>query len=348
MYSFKNDYNGLVHPDILKIMAHSLEEQNDGYGHDQYTQEACRFIQQHIQKKVEIHLLVGGTSTNKILISHILKPYEAVIAIESGHINVHEAGAIENTGHKILTVKGRDGKITSSEIIQVVKQHQDEHVVIPKLVYISNATEFGTIYSKKELEEISNTCKDWNLYLFVDGARLAAALTSKENDVTLNDIAHYADFFYIGGTKNGAMIGEALVLCNLTFSPYFRNTMKLHGGMLAKGYLIGMQFVGLFQNDLIFHLAQYANDLAEMLKDGLKQLHVSFVISSPTNLQFVRLPNYVVRKLETEYLFEIWEDGRILNQDDSIIRLVTSWNTKKVEVEKFINYLSKILKEGKE
>jgi threonine aldolase len=341
MYSFRNDYSELVHKDILDLMIKSASEQNLGYGLDKHCELARKYIKKHLGQdlNVEIHFLVGGTSCNKIVIAHSLKPYEAVISVESGHINVHESGAIEANGHKVLTVPGKEGKITPEEINFVYKSHKDEHMVVPRMVYISNSTEIGTIYRKCELEAISETCKKLGLLLFIDGARLGVALKSEENDLSLSDIARYSDVFYIGGTKNGAMIGEALVIVNDNLKTRFRNTLKQNGGMLAKGYLVGIQFEALFQNDLFFRLAAQANKMANILKMGLKDLKVKLAYDSPTNQQFITLSRILVEKLRKSYDFEIWEE----HDDNTTIRLVTSWATNEEAIYRFLEDLKKLL-----
>jgi len=340
MISFKNDYSEVAHKDILDLLNKVSLEQNNGYGLDKHSEKAKKLIQAELKNDTcDIHFLVGGTSCNKIAISHILRPHQAVISVASGHINVHETGAIEATGHKILTVKGIDGKITKDEIIDVVRTHTDEHMVMPKLVYISNSTEIGTIYSKKELEELYTICKELNLYLYLDGARLGVALTCEENDLTLEDITNLTDMFYIGGTKNGAMLGEAFVIVNQNLKESFRHSIKLNGGMLAKGFVIGVQFEALFSNKLFFDLAKNANETASLLKKGLKYLGVKLAFDSPTNQQFLILDKKVEQELAKKYEFEIWERKK----DKTIIRLVTSWATKKETVNIFLADLKSIV-----
>ena len=341
MYSFRNDYSELVHPEILELMKQTLTEQNLGYGLDKHSDLARRLIQEKIRNNnVDIHFLVGGTSCNKIVIAHSLKPYEAVISVDSGHINVHESGAIEASGHKILLVSGENGKITPEKIELVCSKHSGEHMVVPRMVYISNSTEIGTIYKKRELEAIFNKCQELGLYLFIDGARLGVALTADENDLTLADIAEMSDVFYIGGTKNGAMLGEALVIVNPGLKEGFRNTLKQNGGMLAKGYLLGIQFEALFTNDLIFKLARHANEMAMSLKVGLKNLNIKFAFDSSTNQQFIVLDNRIVQALTENYDFEIWEK----NKETTTIRLVTSWATSQDAIDSFLQDLKTLLK----
>jgi threonine aldolase len=339
MYSFKNDYSELAHQDVMDLMIKTLSEQNNGYGLDVHTEKAKMLIKKYLTPNVDIHLLVGGTSANKIVISHLLKPYQAVISVATGHINVHETGAIEACGHKVLTVKGADGKITPQEIAEVCRVHSDEHMVMPKMVYLSDSTEIGTIYTKKELAAISKACKDLGLYLYLDGARLGVALTAKENDLTLDDIARLTDTFYIGGTKNGALIGEAVVIVNPDLKDDFRFSIKQNGGLLAKGFLTGIQFEALFTDNLFFRLAQHANDAARILKEGLKAINVKFASDSPTNQQFIILDNDIIAELEKHYLFEIWEK----QQNRSSIRLVTSWATDMNEIPRFIAFVKGLL-----
>ena len=335
MISFKNDYNVLAHPDILNLLLKYSNEVNNGYGLDEHSANATKLIKEHLPNNVDIHFQIGGTSANKTVISHILKPYQAVIAVETGHINVHETGAIEATGHKVLTAKGINGKITCEEIEAICLKHTDEHMVEAKLVYISNSTEIGTLYTKDELTKISNYCRSRNLYLFLDGARLGVALTSPSNDLTLKDIARLTDVFYIGGTKNGALLGEAVVISNDDLKANFRYSIKQNGGMLAKGFLIGMQFEGLFTNDLFFKLGSDANLSAQYLIKGLKALNIVLVSDSPTNQQFIKLKNETVKELEKKYSFEVWEKM----PDYTVIRLVTSWATKMKDIDELLNDL---------
>lgn len=340
MYSFRNDYSELAANEVFDFMMKSLNEQNIGYGLDKHTLNAKKLIRKHIKNDVEIHLLVGGTSCNKIIISHILKPYEAVIAPDSGHINVHEAGAIEANGHKIITVPAINGKITLEAVKEICSKHIDEHMVIPKMVYISNSTETGSIYTKSELEALYQLCKVLDLYLFIDGARLGLALTAESNDLSLNDVANLCDVFYIGGTKNGALLGEAVVLVNPNIRDNFRHSIKQNGGMLAKGFLLGIQFEALFENNLYFKLAYQANQKAKRLKEKLQDLNVQLAFDSPTNQQFITLSKNHIQALQENYDFEIWDD----KGEEATIRLVTSWATSEKAVDKFIEDLKIILK----
>jgi threonine aldolase len=342
MISFKNDYSELAHQNILDLMKDAASEQNNGYGLDDHSLKAASLIKKEISSNVDVHFLVGGTSCNKVVISHVLKPYQAVIAVESGHINVHETGAIEACGHKVITIIGNEGKAIAEQIRAVFYQHCDEHMVEPKMVYISNSTELGSIYSKQELQDLHQICQELNLYLYLDGARLAVALTANENDLTLNDIANLTDVFYIGGTKNGALLGEAVVIVNDHIKDSFRYSIKQNGGLLAKGFVAGLQFEGLFTNNLFFELGKHANQMAQSLKKGLIELNVKLAFDSPTNQQFITLDNQVINKLKEKYLFEEWEKF----DNSTTIRLVTSWATSIKSVDYFLSDLEKILKPG--
>lgn len=337
MYSFKNDYSEGAHPRILNALIESNLEQVDGYGEDQYTIKAIELIKQRLgSQNVDIHLFPGGTQTNLTAISAFLRPHEAAIAANTGHILVHETGAIEATGHKILSIEVKDGKLNPALIKPVLDAHTDEHMVKPKLVYISNSTEIGSIYTKYELEELSRFCRENKLYLYVDGARLGSALCSEENDMELSDLAKLVDAFYIGGTKNGALIGEALVICRDSLKEEFRFHIKQKGALLAKGKLLGIQFLELFKDDLFFDLARHANDMAKLLKDGISEAGYSFLTNSPSNQIFPILPNSIIEKLQEKYAFYIW--GKV-DENHSAIRLVTSWATEKEKIMEFIKDL---------
>lgn len=286
MYSFKNDYSEGAHSRILNALVETNLEQTDGYGTDQYTERSVNLLKKKIDREdVDIHLLVGGTQVNLTAISAFLRPHQAAIGADTSHINCHETGAIEATGHKVITMKTNDGKLTPNLIQNVVDSHSDEHMVQPKLVYISNSTELGTLYTKAELIDLHDCCKRNKLLLYLDGARLGSALVAEENDLTLADIAKLVDAFYIGGTKNGALFGEALIICNDELKEDFRYFIKQKGGLLAKGRLLGIQFEELFKDDLYFELAKHANKMALMLKgaivdEGYKFLTESFYKST--------------------------------------------------------------------
>lgn len=327
MYSFKNDYSEGAHPRILNALVESNMEQTSGYGEDIYTKKAVELLKQKIKRDdAHIHLFVGGTQANLTAISAFLRPHEAAIAANTGHILVHETGAIEATGHKIISIKVSNGKLSPEDIKPALYEHADEHMVKPKLVYISNSTEIGSIYKKSELEKLSKFCKENKLLLYIDGARLGSALCSEENDVGLSDLAKLADAFYIGGTKNGALMGEAMVICNNSLKEDFRFYIKQKGALLAKGRLLGIQFLELFKDDLYFDLAKHANAMADLLRKEISKAGYSFLTHSPSNQIFPILPNRLIEKLGNKYSFTIWQKS---DEYNSVIRLVTSWADRK-------------------
>lgn len=340
MYSFKNDYSEGAHPNILKALMESNMEQTDGYGEDKYSMGAIKVLKDKLKcNDVDIHMLCGGTQTNLTVISAFLRPHEAIISANTGHVLVHETGAIEATGHKVISIKVDDGKLKPIHIKMVIDEHTDEHMVKPKMVYISNPTEIGTIYKKQELEDLSNFCRKYNILLYMDGARLGSALCSKENDIEFSDLPKLTDAFYIGGTKNGALIGEALVICSDSLKEDFRYHIKQKGGLLAKGKLIGIQFLELFKDDVYFDLAKHANNMADILKIAIGECGYKFLIDSSTNQIFPILPNKIIEKLEENYSFYIWQK---VDKDNSAIRLVTSWATMEGPVKSFIDDLRSI------
>lgn len=339
MYSFKNDYSEGAHISILDALVKCNMIQSDGYGEDLFTQQAAALIKKvACNEDIDVHFLSGGTQTNLIAISSFLRPHEAVISANTGHILVHETGAIEATGHKIISVDVDDGKLTPDHILNVLDEHQDEHMVKPKLVFISNATEIGTIYTKVELENISKCCRDNNLYLYMDGARLGSALTSKDNDLTLKDLTFLVDSFYIGGTKNGALLGEALVISNDKLKEDFRYFIKQKGGLLAKGRVISIQFLELFKDNLYFELASRANNMAQLINEELKSSGYEFLTKSGTNQIFPIIPNALLSNLEKDFLFYVWKK---IDENNSAIRIVTSWATDEKEVIRFIEKIRK-------
>ena len=330
MYSFENDYSEGACPKVLEALTKTNMLQTPGYGVDKYCKKAETLIKEKLgNEDVDIHFITGGTPCNVLAIS-LLKSFEAVISVESGHINVHETGAVEATGHKIITVKGRNGKITTKEIRDAVNSHSDEHMVKPKMVYISNSTELGTIYYRDELKEIYNTCVELGLYLYLDGARLGNALTALGNDLTLKDICRFTDMFYIGGTKNGALLGEAMVIKNPELKPNFRYTIKQHNAMLAKGRILGVQFVALFDDDTYFENAKNANIMAQAMRYIFSQLGIKMYIDSPTNQIFPIIKDSLLEKIKNDYTFITW--GRY-DRNHSIARFVCSWATKKDDVQ---------------
>ncbi|MEG6520349.1 threonine aldolase family protein [Desulfotomaculum sp. 1211_IL3151] len=337
MYSFKNDYSEGAHPRILNALLETNMEQVEGYGLDRYSLQAIEILKQRIKRNdIDIHFLSGGTQTNLTALSAFLRPHEAIVAANTGHILVHETGAIEATGHKIISVEVNDGKLRSEQVKTAVDIHGDEHMVKPRLVYISNPTEIGTIYTKGELEQLSRFCRENKLFLFMDGARLGSALCSEENDLTLADIGQLVDAFYIGGTKNGALLGEALVICNDRLKDDFRYHLKQRGAMLAKGKVLGIQFLELFRDDLFFDMARHANEMANLLRQEISGAGCQLLTDSPSNQLFPILPNYLIAKLQENYSFIVWEK---IDEERSAIRLVTSWATRKEAVLAFIDDL---------
>lgn len=345
MIYFNCDYTEGAHPSILEKLAETNMDQTIGYGMDEHCSHAAELIKDACNcPDADIHFLVGGTQTNVTVIDAALKPYQGVICASSGHINVHETGAVEACGHKCITIPSEDGKIYEPQVRELLENHYanggDEHMAQPKMVYISNPTEWGTIYSKAELMGLYQLCKEYGVYLFVDGARLGYGLMCKENDLTLEDMAAYTDVFYIGGTKVGALFGEAVVITNSELKPDFRYNIKQHGGMLAKGRLLGIQFETLFADNLYFDIAKHAMNMAEKIHDKLAELGVEFTVDSPTNQIFAALPNAVIEKLSKKYVFEPMGKK---DENHAVIRICTSWATKEENVDALSKDLEKEL-----
>lgn len=340
MYSFLNDYSEGAHENILNALISSNLKQSAGYGLDEHCEEAKVILKKVLKNnKIDIHFMTGGTQTNLICISSFLKQYEAVIAVDTGHIATHETGAIEACGHKVITAKSNDGKLCKEIIEKILETHNNEHMVKPKLVYISNSTEIGTIYTKEELTSLYNYCKEKDLILFIDGARMGAAITSKKNNLELSNLVNLCDAFYIGGTKNGALLGEALIICNDRLKEDFRYNIKQKGALLAKGRLLGIQFIELFKEGLFFDLANHANEMALLIQDALIKEGYTLLIESPTNQIFPIMPNSSIEKLKEKYDFHIWEE---YDENYTVIRLVTSWATDKDKVLSFIKDLKNL------
>ncbi len=339
MHSFRNDYSEGAHPRILQALTDTNLEQTCGYGLDPYCRQAADTIRRLCEApEADVHFLVGGTQTNLTAIASLLRPYEAVIAASTGHVNVHETGAIEATGHKVCAVPTPDGKLTP-ELAESAAGDRQEHMVYPKMVYVSDTTEVGTVYTKAELTALRAYCDQHGMLLYLDGARLGSALTSPANDLTLPEIAALTDAFYIGGTKNGALFGEALVFS--TPNEHFRWHLKQRGAMLAKGRLLGLQFQALLEDGLYLDLARHANQAAFRLRDGLAALGVPFLVDSPSNQQFPILPNAAVGRLQEQgYEFEIQQ---LMDADHTCIRLVTSWATPESAAEDFLRDLAACL-----
>lgn len=339
-YNFKNDYSEGCHHDILRKLTETNMHQQDGYGDDDYSMLAKKMIKQKLDDdNVDIHFVSGGTQANIIVISSILKPYESVISANSGHINVHETGAIEATGHKINAVNTSNGKLCATDIQTVLDEHNIvPHMVKPKLVYISNSTELGSIYKKQDLEELFSFCQNKNLYLFLDGARLGSALTSNENDLSLSDISRLTDVFYIGGTKNGALIGEAIVISNNILKEDFNYNIKQKGALISKGRLIGIQFFVLFESNLYFKLAKHANLMSGKIAKAISSCAFSFFTPPVSNQIFPILPNALIEILMLKYDFYVWQK---IDDNNSAVRLITSWATKEDIVDEFICEIKK-------
>ncbi len=330
--SLRNDYSEGAHPRLLQALAVASAEVNRGYGLDVHSARAAALIRDRLGRDADIHFLAGGTQTNLVALAAFLRPHEAVIAPASGHIATHETGAIEASGHKVLTVATPDGKLSPALVGPCVDGHAGEHMVKPRVVYISNSTEWGTVYSAAELQALGVFCRDRDLLLYVDGARLASALTTPGNDVDLALLSTEADAFYIGGTKNGALLGEALVIVNPMLRADFRHIIKQRGAMLAKGMAVGAQFEALFEDGLYFVLATHANAMADRLREILRQAGVPLAVDSPSNQVFPLLPDAVVERLQQYVEFETWErrgDG------STVIRLMTSWATPESDIEAF-------------
>ena len=338
MLYFVNDYSEGAHEKVLQHLIDTNMEQLSGYGTDHYCETAKKKIKKACGcEDAEVYLLTGGTQTNQIVIDTMLAPYEGVVAAHTGHVSTHEAGAIEFTGHKVLELPEKNGKICASDLKELVEtfygDDNHEHMVFPGMVYISYPTEYGTLYSKKELEELSSVCRKYKLPLFLDGARLIYGLVSKETDVTLQDLAELCDVFYIGGTKVGALFGEAVVITNRALKKDFRYMIKQNGGMLAKGRLLGIQFDTLFTDDLYFKISAHADELAMKLKKIFLEKGYGLRYDSYTNQQFPILPDSHIEKLKEKYVFEFWEK---VSDTESAVRFCTSWATKPEVVDELI------------
>jgi threonine aldolase len=332
MYSFTNDYSEAAAPQVMQALQQLSLNQYPGYGCDDVCASARKAIQDKLgNDKADIHFLEGGTQTNAVMIASMLKPWESVIAATSGHINVHETGAIEATGHKVETVPSINGLVQAADIDAIMKDRMPDHVTRPAAVYVSDSTEEGTIYTKAQLQSLRQVCNAHHLYLYLDGARLGSALTATGNDLTLADLAQLCDAFYIGGTKNGALFGEAAVIINDQLKPYFRCLMKQRGAMLAKGFVLGAQFKALFTDDLFFKLAANANQQAQYLKTELSKHGIQFLNDSPTNQIFPILNQQQCDKIK-DFGYEVWGH----KGNETIVRLVCSWATTKQAVDQLL------------
>ncbi len=341
--SFRNDYSEGAHPRLLEALAQAGLEQSSGYGLDRHSLHAAQLIRERIARdEADVHFLAGGTQANLTAIAAFLRPHEAVVAACTGHIATHETGAIEATGHKILEIDCPDGKLTPALLAPRIEEHGNEHMVRPRLAYVSNSTELGTRYARDELEALSSYCRETGLYLYLDGARLGSALAAKANDLSLTDIARLTDAFYIGGTKNGTLLGEALVICNPLLQGDFRYLIKQRGGMLAKGMVLGAQFEALLRDDLFLQLARHANAQALRLRDCIVAAGFAMFSGSDTNQQFVALPDPMVARLAENFEFETWMR---YDAGSTVVRLVTSWATSDEAVERFTVRFSELAEE---
>lgn len=345
MIYFNNDYSEGCHEKVMERLLATNMVQTPGYGEDAYCAAAAAKIRKKCGREdVAVHFLVGGTQTNMTVIDAALRPHQGALGADTAHINVHETGAVEATGHKVLWVPHHDGKITAQQVEDTVREHYAstsfEHTVQPKLVYISTPTELGTLYTRAELESLSAVCRARGLYLFVDGARLGYGLAAPGNDVTMEDLANLCDVFYIGGTKVGALFGEAVVITNPALQEDFRYLIKQHGGMLAKGRLLGVQFDALMEDDLYEKIAAHANRLADKLRHCLKELGVPFLVENTTNQLFPILPDGVLDALAEDFAFS--EQERV-DETHRAVRFCTSWATKEESVDALCIRLRQLL-----
>lgn len=338
---FDTDYMEGAHPDVMRRLLETNLEQTVGYGSDPYTQRAKDLIRKACGvPEAGVHFLVGGTQTNSTVIDGLLRQHEGVIAAETAHINVHESGAIEATGHKVLTLPQHNGKLEAEEVEKYItdfyRDETYEHMVAPGMVYISHPTELGTLYSLDELEKLSAVCRRANILLYMDGARLGYGLAAENTEVTLTDIARLCDVFYIGGTKVGALFGEAVVAPDPKRLPHFFPLIKQHGALLAKGRLLGIQFETLFTDHLYERMGKHAVRLALKLKEAFKSKGYKLQLDSPTNQQFVCLPNETIDRLLQHATFELWGPR---GEKETVVRFVTSWATREEDVDAFIRLL---------
>lgn len=338
MYQFQCDYNEGAHPRIMERLMETNFEQTVGYGEDHYCEAARAAVRKAVGREdVDVHFLVGGTQANATVISSILRPYQGVLCATTGHINVHETGAIEHGGHKVLALEAADGLLSAALIREAVEAHYaedgPEHTVQPGMVYISFSSEVGTVYSLSQLREISAVCREYGLPLFIDGARMGYGLASEGCDVSLSDIAALADVFYLGGTKQGALFGEAVVIVNDALKKDFRYCIKQNGGMLAKGRLLGIQFLTLFEDGLYFQLSEHAVSQAMRIRDAFESKGFGFLVQSPSNQQFPILDNATMGRLSSDFLFSFWQK---VDDTHTAVRFCTSWATRPEAVDALI------------
>ena len=337
MISFRNDYSEGAHPKILAALEQNNLTTTCGYSMDPFCDEARAAIRARFAcPAADVHFLVGGTIANTTVIAAALRPWEGVIAATTGHINVHETGAIESSGHKVCSIEAPDGKLTPALVHEVMRIHcdgKDEHMVLPRMVYISDATELGTIYTKSELAALHDVCREYGLYLFLDGARMPAALVAEGNDLDITDFGKYCDAFYIGGTKNGLLFGEAVVITNDALKPHFRNMIKQRGGMFAKGFLFGVQFCAYFKDGLWLEMARHAVLQAQRIAKAAEEKGYTLYAKSPTNQVFIVLSHEKIAELEKKFAFEAF--GHVDDEHEAM-RFVCSWATKEESVDALI------------
>ena len=335
MLSFESDYITGAHPKVLQALIDTNYEPLSGYGNDKYSTRAKEKIKAACQcPDAEVFFLAGGTQTNRVVIGSTLRDFEGVIAAQTGHVALHEAGAIEATGHKVLTLPHKDGKLEADTLRAYLEAfYADDtynHMVFPGMVYISHPTEYGTLYSKKELTALSKVCREYKIPLYMDGARLGYGLCSRETDLTLPEIADLCNIFYIGGTKMGALCGEAIVFTKKNAPKQFFTMIKQHGALTAKGRLLGVQFDALFTDGLYFEIGKHAIDMAERLKAIFSEKGYRFFMQSPTNQQFVILENAKMEALKKQVTFSFWEP---YGKDHTVVRFATAWSTTEDELE---------------
>ena len=334
-YSFECDYAEGAHPKVLDALIRTNMEVLGRYGNDKYSESAKEKIKVACERPdAEVYFLTGGTQTNQIVIDSMLKSYEGVVAAQTGHIALHEAGAIEFTGHKVITLPQREGKISARALRTLLNafyaDENHEHMVFPGMTYISHPTEYGTLYSRDELSEIYGVCREYGIPLFIDGARLGYGIMSKQSDLTLPDIARLCDVFYVGGTKIGALCGEAVVFTHGNMPKRFNTTVKQHGAMIAKSRLIGVQFDALFTDNLYFEISRHAIEMAEKLKSVLREKGITLLIDSPTNQIFAVLNNRYMESIRDKVGFSFWEP---FDEGNTVVRFATSWATTEESIE---------------
>ena len=335
MLYFDCDYNNGAHPEVLRRLIETNGERLPGYGADRYTESAGEKLRAACAcPQAQITLLTGGTQTNAIVIASLLRDWEGVVAADTGHVSVHEAGAIEYTGHKVLSVPQKDGKLSAAALEKYLSAFEQdanrEHMVFPGLVYITHPTEYGTLYTKAELEALARVCRGHHLPLYLDGARLAYALASHETDVTLPDIARLCDVFYIGGTKAGALCGEAVVFTRNNCPPHFMNAVKKRLGLMAKGRVLGVQFDALFTDDLYLRIGRHVIAMAERMKEILHEKGLTFALESPTNQQFILMADSELARIRDRVCVDLWEKA---DETHTVVRFCTSWATTEEELE---------------